>query len=54
MLAWLDAQAGGLVLQSDFNHAMQACSAAVVIPVAILQREGASARLVRALRGAGR
>lgn len=50
MLAWLDAKAGGLALQFDFNHAMQACSAAVVIPLATLRREGASARLVKALQ----
>lgn len=54
MLAWLDARAGGLVLQFDLAHVVQACSAAVVIPVAILQREGASPRLVRALLAARR
>lgn len=58
MLAWPDAGAGGLVLQFDLNHAMQACSTAVVIPAAVLQREGAGRRLIDALtigrRGAGR
>lgn len=51
MLAWLNA--AGLVLRFDLNHAMQACSVAVTVPVAVLQREGASARLTKALRGAG-
>lgn len=54
MLAWLDAKAGGLALQFDFNHAMQACSAAVVVPAATLRREGASPRLLAALAAAGR
>lgn len=49
MLAWLDARAGGLVLQFDWNHAMQACSAPVVLPIATLRREGVSPRLLRAL-----
>ena len=54
MIAWLDARRGALALRFDLNHAMQACSIAVTIPAAILQREGASVRLVDALRGAGR
>lgn len=54
MLAWLDARARALMLRFDLNHAMQACSVAVAIPAAVLRREGASVRLVRALEGAGR
>lgn len=52
MLAWLDAKAGGLALQFDLNHAMQACSEAVVLPIAVLRREGASPRLLAALTAA--
>lgn len=54
MLAWLDARAHALMLRFDLNHAMQACSVAVAIPAAVLRREGASVRLIRALTGAGR
>lgn len=54
MFAWLDARAKALIVQFDLNHAMQACSVPVAIPVAVLQREGASARLVAALRGTPR
>ncbi len=49
MLAWLDVAAGGLALQFDLNHAMQACSATVIVPAATLHREGAAPRLVKAL-----
>ncbi len=52
MIAWLDARARGLALQFDFNHAMQACSAAVIIPAATLSREGGSPRLINALQAA--
>lgn len=52
MLAWLDARAGGLVLQYDWNHAMQVCSAPVIIPLATLRREDVSPRLLRALTAA--
>ena len=49
MVPWLDARAGGLVLQFDGGNAEKACSLPVVIPTAVLRREGASARLVTAL-----
>ncbi|WP_425230494.1 hypothetical protein [Sphingomonas sp.] len=52
MLAWLDGKAGGLVLQYDLPHVMQACSAPVTVSLGVLQREGAGLRLVRALRAA--
>lgn len=52
MLAWLDARQGALMLQFDLNHAMQTCSAPVAIPLATLAREGASPRLLAALRRA--
>ena len=52
--AWLDGPRGALVLQFDFNHAMQACSTPVLIPAEVLQREGASPRLVNALLAARR
>ncbi len=47
--AWLDAKQGGLVLQTDLPHAMQACADPVLIPAVILKREGASPDLVAAL-----
>ena len=52
MLAWLDARQGALMLQFDLNHAMQACSAPVAIPLATLAEEGANPRLLAALRAA--
>lgn len=52
MLAWLDAKTGGLAVQFDLPHAAQACSEPVVIPVAVLRREGASSQLVTALTAA--
>lgn len=52
--AWLDGPRGALMLQFDFNHAMQACSTPVPIAAEVLRREGASPRLVNALRAARR
>ena len=52
MLAWLDAQTGGLALQFDLGHAEQACSEPVVLPIALLRHEGASPRLLAALTAA--
>lgn len=49
LLAWLDARVGALVLQFDWNHAMQICSRPVTVSAEMLRREGASARLVAAL-----
>lgn len=50
MLAWLDAEREGFGVQFDLNHARQACSRPVVIPAAVLRREGASPRLLNALK----
>jgi hypothetical protein len=52
MLAWLDGRRGALALQYDLPHVAQACSAPVLLPAATLRREGASARLLRALNAA--
>jgi hypothetical protein len=51
MLVWLkDTQ--GLAIQFNLEHAMQACADEVVVPIAVLKTEGASADLVRALEAA--
>ncbi|WP_236960642.1 DUF4163 domain-containing protein [Methylobacterium durans] len=52
MMAWLDAKAGGLAVQFDLPHAVQACADAVVIPVATLWQEGAQAVLIDAIEPA--
>ena len=54
MVAWLDARRGGLVLQFDLGNAMKACSLPVLIPTAMLAREGASPRLLAAMSTARR
>ncbi len=41
MMAWLDAEAGGLAVRFDLVHVAPACTDAVVIPTAILRRPGA-------------
>ncbi|MEE7447982.1 hypothetical protein MRF4_09200 [Methylobacterium radiotolerans] len=52
MMAWLDAKAGGLAVQFDLAHVVQACADTVVIPVAALRREGAKPLLAGALEAA--
>jgi hypothetical protein len=52
MMAWLDAKAGGLAVQFDLAHVVQACADPVVIPVATLRREGAQPLLAVALESA--
>ena len=52
MVAWLDAKVGGLAVQFDLPHAVEACAETVVITAAILRREGASPRLLAALAAA--
>lgn len=52
MVAWLDARAGGLVVQYDLGNAMKACSMPVLLPIATLRHEGASPRLIAALTAA--
>jgi hypothetical protein len=49
---WLDAKTGGLAVQIGLYHAVQACEAAVVIPVATLRAEGANPHLVEAIQAA--
>jgi hypothetical protein len=51
MIAWLK-EKEGLAVQFNLEHAMQACADEVVIPIAVLKAEGASADLVRALEAA--
>lgn len=48
MRAWLDAERSGLALQFDMSPASEACSEPVVVPAAVLRREGASPRLLAA------
>lgn len=52
MMAWLDAKDGGLAVQFDLPHVVQACADPVVIPVATLKAEGANAALTAALEAA--
>jgi hypothetical protein len=52
MPVWLDAEREGLEARFDQNHARQVCSRPVVIPAAVLRREGASPRLLKALAAA--
>jgi hypothetical protein len=52
MMVWLDAKTGGLAVQFDLAHVVQACADAVVIPTATLRREGAQPVLTDALAAA--
>lgn len=52
MMAWLDAKEGGLAVQFDLAHVVQACADAVVIPNAVLRREGAKPVLTDAIAAA--
>lgn len=52
MTVWLDAKLGGLAVQFDLPHAVQACADAVVIPASILRSEGARPALLEALAAA--
>ncbi|MFE1600496.1 hypothetical protein [Methylobacterium sp. ID0610] len=52
MMAWPDAREGGLALSFDLPHAVQACADTVVIPAAILRREGAKPLLLDAIAAA--
>ena len=52
MTAWLDAKLGGLAVQFDLPHAVQACADAVVIPASTLRAEGARPALLDALAAA--
>ena len=52
MMAWLDAKAGGLAVEFDLAHAVQACADTVIIPTATLRREGAEPVLIDALDAA--
>ncbi len=50
--AWLDGKQGGLTLQLDVAHAVQACGDPVLIPLDTLRAEGARPMLVDALAAA--
>jgi hypothetical protein len=52
MMAWLDAKAGGLAVQFDLPHAVQACEEAVVIPLLTIRAEGAQSMLLDAIQKA--
>lgn len=54
MSAWLDAKQGGLAVQFDLPHVVQACADAVVIPASTLKAEGAKPALTDALEAAAR
>ena len=48
MMAWLDAKGGGLSVQFDLAHVVQACAEPVTIPLATLRAEGARPDLLDA------
>ena len=52
MMAWLDAQSGGLAVQFDLPHAVQACAVPVTIPIEVLRANGANAALLDAITAA--
>jgi hypothetical protein len=52
MMAWLDSKLGGLAVQDDLPHVVQACAVPVVIPVATLRAEGAQPALLDAIEAA--
>jgi hypothetical protein len=52
MMAWLDARTGGLAVQFDLIHALQACAKSIVIPLSTLGAEGAQNDLVDAVQKA--
>ena len=52
MMAWLDAKAGGLAVQFDLAHVVQACADTAVIPVEALRVLGAQSVLLDALDAA--
>ena len=54
MMVWLDAKSGGLAVQFDLIHAVQACAVPVVIPLAVLRANGANAALLEAIEAAHR
>ena len=54
MMAWLDAERGGLAVQYDLPHVDQACAVPVVIPVATLRADGAQPALLDAIVAAHR
>ncbi len=51
-MVWLNAKEGGLAVQFDLIHAIQAYADEVVIPVATLRTEGTQAVLVDAIEAA--
>ncbi len=54
MMVWLDARSGGLAVQFDLPHAVQACAEPVVIPVEVLRADGVNAGLLDAIAAAHR
>jgi hypothetical protein len=52
MTVWPDAETGGLAVEFDLVHAVQACAETVVIPTSTLRREGVQAVLTDAIDAA--
>jgi len=48
MMVWLDAKGGGLAVQVSLAHVEKACEEPVVIPAAVLRKEGARPALLQA------
>jgi hypothetical protein len=54
MMVWLDARSGGLTVQFDLPHAVQACAVPVAIPVEVLRADGVNSGLLDAIAAARR
>lgn len=52
MMAWLDAKVGGVAVQFDLPHVVQACADDVVIPTKTLREEGVQTVLIDAIEAA--
>lgn len=52
MMAWLDARTGGLAVQYDLIHIVQACEKPIVIPLATLRAEGVQPAVLDAIQKA--
>ena len=52
MMVWPNAKQGGLALQYDLSHVVQACAVPVVVPAETLRAEGVQLPLLDAIRAA--
>ena len=52
MMVWPDAKRGGLALQYDLSHVVQACAVPVVVPIGTLRTDGVQPPLLNAIEAA--